>query len=103
MIVVLLPNAGHTKLRLEPSTTPQDLIGLISKTHRLKYDPIAIDFSTFASLILYGLKYRLYTVDYICCLTEEDQRRLQVRHHHCKVQLHDIFVVTYCLTRTYVS
>ena len=52
MIVVLLPNAGHTKLRLEPSTTPQDLIGLISKTHRLKYDPIAIDFSIFASLIL---------------------------------------------------
>jgi hypothetical protein len=35
--MVLLPNAGHTKLRLEPTTTAQDLIALVSKTHRLKY------------------------------------------------------------------
>lgn len=55
MIIVLLPNTGHTKLRLEPTTTAQDLIKLVSKTHRLK----------------------LYTVDYICSMSEEDQRRLQ--------------------------
>lgn len=36
MIIVLLPSAGHVKLRLDPTTTSQDLIALIAKTHRLK-------------------------------------------------------------------
>jgi hypothetical protein len=37
MILVQLPNVGHVKLRLEPTTTARDLLPHIAKKHRIRF------------------------------------------------------------------
>jgi hypothetical protein len=36
MITIQLPNVGHVKLRLEPTTTARDLLPQIAKKHRIR-------------------------------------------------------------------
>lgn len=36
MVLVLMPNAGHVKLRIDTNTTAMDLLPMIAKKHRLR-------------------------------------------------------------------
>ncbi len=36
MVMILIPNAGHVKLRIDAATTARDLLPLIAKKHRLR-------------------------------------------------------------------
>jgi hypothetical protein len=79
MITIQLPNVGHVKLRLEPTTTARDLLPQIAKKHRIRSQelPLARGLSHVALC-------RLYTEDYIFTMPIEDQTRLKVCccHHH---------------------
>lgn len=71
MMMVQLPNVGHVKLRLEPTTTARDLLPHIAKKHRIR---LCSSIPPFHQRILV----RLYTEDYIFTLSIEDQTRLKV-------------------------